>query len=540
MSFTLRFLRVPKHRVSFPRQQRPQGDPMPGRSGPQRSASGRALLLANPHLPWEEKFLMYEAHLNAPGVNAYGAGLVGSPVLGIAFNDHLGWSHTVNTIDAQDIYELTLVEGGYQFDGQVRAFDTEEQVIKVKRLDGSLFNRRQTVRRSVHGPVVHEQDGKAFAMRVAGLDAPGAGEQWWEMARAKSLAEFETALKRLQLPLFTVMYADQEGHIMHQFGGRTPVRPKGNFDWTRIVPGNTSATLWTGTHSYDELPRSVDPPSGWLQNANDPPWTTTFPAAMKAEDFPSYMSPRFMHFRAQHSARLVEADDSMTLEEMIRYKHSTRLELADRILDDLLAAAKESDRERIRKSAEILAHWDRCTEADSRGAVLFVFFAREFLQRRGLGSPFAVPWKESEPRTTPRGLANSRAALEILEAVAEHIEQRFGSLDIAWGEAARLQRGTVDLPGNGGSGELGAFRVVGFPPTKEGPLRAVGGDSYVAAIEFSKPIRAMALLTYGSSTQPNSPHQTDQLPYFARKELRPVWRTREEISEHLERRESLD
>ena len=47
-----------------------------------------------------------------------------------------------------------------------------------------------------------------------------------------------------------------------------------------VIPGTSSATLWTSTHPYDDLPRVVDPPSGWLQNANDPPWTTTFPAAI--------------------------------------------------------------------------------------------------------------------------------------------------------------------------------------------------------------------------------------------------------------------
>ena len=40
--------------------------------------------------------------------------------------------------------------------------------------------------------------------------------------------------------------------------------------------GTATRTLWTEIHSYDELPRAVDPLSGWLQNANEPPWTTTF------------------------------------------------------------------------------------------------------------------------------------------------------------------------------------------------------------------------------------------------------------------------
>jgi acyl-homoserine-lactone acylase len=56
-------------------------------------------------------------------------------------------------------------------------------------------------------------------------------------------------------------------------------------------------------------------------------------------------------------------------------------------------------------------------------------------------------------------------------------------------------------------------------------------------IEFSDPVRAMAVMSYGNASQPGSPHRTDQLPLFARKELRPVWRTREEIEAHLSARE---
>jgi acyl-homoserine-lactone acylase len=67
-----------------------------------RSASGRALLLANPHLPWTDFFTWYEVQFSTPVLSAYGAALVGMPFPGIAFNDRLGWSHTNNTIDGAD------------------------------------------------------------------------------------------------------------------------------------------------------------------------------------------------------------------------------------------------------------------------------------------------------------------------------------------------------------------------------------------------------------------------------------------------------
>ena len=503
---------------------------------PSRSASGNAMLLANPHLLWSDLFLWYEAQITAPGIDAYGASLVGIPVLNIAFNDNLGWTHTVNTHDGWDAYELELAGDGYRFDGKVRPFETKTISLKVKQNDGTLSEQPLVVKSSVHGPVVSEEDGKATALRVVGLDQPGVLSQWWDMARSQNLAEFEKALKRLQLPMFTVMYADREGHIMHLFNGQVPVREQGDWKyWRGQIPGNTSKTLWTKTHPYEDLPRIIDPDSGWLQNANDPPWTTTFPATIKADKYPSYMAPRFMDFRAQSSASMLAEDEKITFDEMVEYKHSTNMEFAERILDDLIPSARKYGGELGQQSATVLEKWDRQANADSRGAVLFAYWAREL----DFDEAFSKPWTKDSPLTTPDGLANPKSAVALLEAAATKVQKVYGKLDVAWGEVFRLKHRNVNLPGNGGDGDLGIFRVVNFAPEENGRFQPVAGDSYVAAIEFSQPVQAMALMSYGNSSQPGSPHSVDQLELFAQKQLRPVWRIRKDIEANLESRKGF-
>ncbi|WP_414582627.1 acylase [Scytonema sp. PCC 10023] len=500
---------------------------------PSRSASGKAMLLANPHLPWSDLFLWYEAQVTAPGIDAYGAALVGIPVLAIAFNDNLGWTHTVNTFDGWDTYALQLVDKGYRFDGKVRPFETRTLSLKVKQKDGTLRTEPLVIKRSIHGPVVTEKDGQAVALRVVGLDRPGVLEQWWDMARSQNLKQFETALQRLQLPMFTVMYADKDGHIMHLFNGQVPVRQQGDFKyWQGIIPGDSSKTLWTKIHAYQDLPRIVDPKSGWLQNANDPPWTTTFPTTIKPDNYPPYMAPRFMDFRAQRSARMLDEDEKISLNEMIEYKHSTRMEFADRILDDLIPAAHKSGNELAIRAANVLETWDKQANAESRGAVLFALWAQEM----DFDTAFSQPWTEDSPRTTPDGFANPQSAVTALEAAAVKVEKAYGQLDVPWGKVFRLKHENVDLPANGGDGDLGIFRVLNFAPSEKGHFLPVAGDSYVAAIEFSQPVKAMALTSYGNSSQPGSAHTVDQLPLFARKELRPVWRSQDDITAHLEER----
>lgn len=507
---------------------------------PSRSASGKAMLLANPHLPWSDLFLFYEGQLTAPGINAYGATLVGFPVMGIAFNDNLGWSHTVNTYDGEDHYELTLAEGGYVWDGKPRAFEKEEQTLKVKESSGAPSEEKLVIKRSVHGPVIAEKGERAIALRVAGLDRPGFLEEWWDMARAKNLAEFQSALSRLQMPMFNVMYADRSGHIFYLFNAAIPKRSKGDWAyWSGVIPGNTSETLWTNIHSYSELPKVVDPPTGWMQNANDPPWTVSFPVVLEADKFPKYFAPRFMGFRPQRSARMVDEDKSITFDEMIQYKHSTRMEMADRILNDLIAAARSAGSDVTRRAADVLEKWDRSADATSKGTALFIAWVQEMRPGARPANIFASAWNEQNPRTTPDGLADPKAAAAALDSAARKVEAAYGSLDVAWGDVARLKKGNRDLPANGGNGELGIFRVVGFDRGQDGKLRANGGDSYVAAIEFSTPVRARVITSYGNSSQPGSPHNGDQLELFSKKEMRSAWLTRKDIEANLESREVL-
>jgi acyl-homoserine-lactone acylase len=376
-----------------------------------------------------------------------------------------------------------------------------------------------------------EQDNRAIALRVVGLDQPGAIQEWWDMARATNLNEFEAALQRLQIPMFTVMYADRDGHILHVFNGEVPVRSGGQFDdWLDRVPGNTSATLWTETHPYSDLPRVLDPPSGWLQNANDPPWTTTLPQVLNPEDYPSYIAPHGpMWFRAQEAARMLMNDDQISFEELVQYKHSTRVSLADRLLDDLIPAVRQHGNSLAQQAADVLENWDRHTNADSRGAVLFAAWAD------AVDSPdlFAIPWTEASPLTTPDGLAHPAKAVSILEEVAAEIQASYGSLDVSWGEVFRLHAGDRTLPANGGPSSLGIFRHVWFAPHENKQFTAIGGDSYVAVVEFSDPVRAMALMSYGNATQPGFPESPNQLELFADQALRPVWRSRQDIEAHL-------
>ncbi len=513
---------------------------------PSYSKGGSTLHLANPHLPWSDLYVWFEAQLVAPGYDAYGVTLVGVPVLTIGFNDQVAWTHTVNTIDAWDAYLLTLDGDGYRLDGETLAFETETQVLRVREADGSLREETIEIRRSVHGPLVAEQDGQPVALRVVGLDISPANhtlEQWWRMGSARDLEDFDDALRMMQLPMFNTIYGDRDGHALAQYCGMVPKRAEGDWNfWAGMIPGDSAATLWHETHPFEDLPRVVDPPSGWVQNSNSPPWTYTLPP-LDPDAFPPYLAPRWLNPREQSGMRMLLEHGPFSFEDVVTASGSNQSELALHLVGDLVTAAK-SGSEFAREAAAVLAKWDQRYDAESRGAALFAAWLTEMLPLNSgvtILDLVATPWDASRPLDTPAGLANPPSAVAGLERAAATLRGMAGSLDVAWGEVFRLRlEGTdVDLPSNGARDPLGVFRAMWYVLDEDGRFGSVGGTSYVHVVEFSDPLRAQVLLANGNATQPGSPHRGDQLTLYAAKALRQVWRTRAEIEANLTSRDVL-
>jgi acyl-homoserine-lactone acylase len=263
--------------------------------------------------------------------------------------------------------------------------------------------------------------------------------------------------------------------------------------------------------------------------------------------FPAYMAPPpAMYLRTQNAVRWLSSDEPKTFEGMIEAKHSTEVLLAERVLDDLVAAALDSDKASTRQAATVLERWDRRVDAGSEGAVLFAWWVQAWLAGANtdarIQSRFAVPWSPEEPLSTPRGIADPAYAVTALESAIGAVVAAADRMEAAWGDVARLRMGELDLPANGGPDyPMGLLRTVDFAPIEGDPrhFEAHYGDSYVAAVEFSDPVRARVLLSYGNATQPGSPHRGDQLALFADKALRPAWLTRTEIEANLASREAL-
>ena len=487
--------------------------------GPSRSASHKAMLVQNPHLPWFGEFMFTETHLMKPGQNIYGSVLVGLPGIAIAFNENLGWSHTNNTIDNADTYELQLKDGGYLIDGVRKDFKMRKKTIQYKDSSGRMVPQEITIMEAEQGPVVRMGKGKALAIRMPGYDRPNSGYQWWKMANAKNFNEFESALKMAQIPFWNVMYADKAGNIFYLFNGLVPKRSSGDWNyWSNIIRGGKSADIWTTVHPYADLPKVKNPASGWLQNTNDPPWTSTIPEVLKPANFPAYMSPNYTDFRTQRSIHMLQEDASITFDELVDDKLSTRLEMADRMLDDLFGAIDQYGIDISREAKTVLEKWDHKADTNSVGTLLFVQWAHAM--RPYNQDMYSVKWDEKNPGSTPDGLADPKKAVAVLNQVATGIKTDYGTLSVPWGQVYRVRSGNLNLPGNGADGSVGSFRVSWGGEKDNKTTYVGGGDSWVGVIEFGEKVKAKVLLSYGNSTQEGNPHTGDQLRLYSEKKLR--------------------
>jgi acyl-homoserine-lactone acylase len=265
---------------------------------------------------------------------------------------------------------------------------------------------------------------------------------------------------------------------------------------------------------------------------NDSPHFTNVRGKIALEYGDPNIEPPRLRLRSQHAIELIGTNNKRySLEDVVRLKHSYRMLLADRVKEDLIDAVEDTRPEGAVKDAlELIDDWDNTAAPDSRGAILFEAWWRQYSARRPEEDQFAEVWSEDDPLKTPRGLADPARAVEAFSRAVDETTGRYGRVDVPWGEMHRVRRGTVDVPVGGCSGALGCFRVLGFTEDEtDGRRVATTGDGWVLAVEFDDVPRAYSVLAYGQSPNPESPWHADQAGMFARGEMKKVAFTAKDI-----------
>ena len=512
-----------------------------------RTTTGKPLLLGNPHLSWAS--LYWEAHVRVPGrIDFYGSTLAGIPVLRAGFNDRLGFVTTNNAPDLDDVFVLEADPAApdhYRFDGQSMPLTRREAEVRVRTADGSLRTETRVFWSSHIGTVVHRTPERIYAVKSTRLDAHRYFEGFYRLSRTRTFADWRRVMRENLVPTSNFTYADADGNIMYVWNARTPVRRPG-VDYRLDVPAGGARDVWTTVHAVDDLPQLLNPPGGYVQNANNPPRFVSLRDPIDIERFPPDFERGSLALRPQLALDLLERQDRFSVQDAIALKYNTRVLLADRVRDPLVRIVRElrSASPEATAGADALEAWDGRASADSRGAVLFQRFWDAYVSK--VRDPFATRWQSENPASTPTGLADPLQAVAALEAAVKATRAAHGSESVAWGDVNRFRFGSVDLPGDGMNGTYGAFRVMRFDAAPSGTANVAGsigadrpllgfGDAWVLLVDFSAPTTGWSVLAYGQTTNLASPHSRDQIEIFANHALRRAWYTEAEIKANLSR-----
>lgn len=520
------------------------------------TANGRGMLLGNPHYPWNSTDRFYQVHLTVPGkYDAMGVSLGGIPLIVIGFTEKLAWTHTVSTSKHFTTFKLTLDPDdksgtSYMVDGKSEKMRSKTVSIETLMPDGSLTTASKTFYFSRHGAVVvaKERDlvwsaDAAYVLADANLNNTRMLDQWLGMATASNVKEFKASLdKTVGLPWVNTLVADRDGNTLFADASAVPNVTAAKFSSScmlmpqlLMLDGSRGACAWgqdaagpAGIFSPSNAPYLFR--TDYVGNSNDSYWVTNPKALLLGPD-PLGYSPLYGRTNAEQSLRTrigfkqveqaIERQPRWKLDQLQGLMYANRVYAAELILPDLLRACTDEKDETLLAGCKVLAAWDKRSDLDSRGAVLFHEFWKAAVR---VPSKWTVPFDKLDPINTPRGISPTAIApmLDLLKGAMRDMAAKNVPLDGKLGDFQQDIRHGARVPIHGGAGAPdGNYNVVQMESalTPTGYNNVTAGASYVQIVGFDKsgPV-AHAILTYGQSTDPKSANYDNQLGLYSSKQ----------------------
>ena len=523
--------------------------------------SGGGMLLANPHMAWNNSFQrFYPMHQTIPGkVNVFGANLIGRPRVGFGHTEHVAWTSTVSTAKRLSFYRLELSPGdptAYVFDGRTFAMTPHVVTSSVRNMAGEFEERSHTFYTTHFGGILVESPffawtrEQAFAVRL--VDAQWRGEtSLADQYAAQSVRELKAVHDANQFLPVNLIAADHTGEVLYADPGPIPNLPDAVVADCAVLGGAALDGARRECQWRDDASAAapgVFPPArlpflyrqDYVTNSNDSYWLTNPAAPLEgyAESIGSERTERTLRTRSglDMVQREIAKPGGVTLTALQDLALSNESHAGRLLRDALVALCRASPDVRfedgltvdLREACDVLSAWDLHANLESRGAHLFRQFAAEAngpQYTRHLPNSFVprTAFDVSEPVRTPSGLdaTQNPNILKFLARAVLVFEKAGLALDAPLGEIQGVVRNGVRIPLHGGPESEGIFNKI------ESDLRGSAGyadvdrwsSSWILAVEFTKTgPRSRGILAYSISANPDSPHFTDQTRLFSNKE----------------------
>ncbi len=513
---------------------------------PGKSANGRVIHVEHTHMPWANRFQNYEAHLITPGrLNAGGISWFGSPFFLDGFNDRITWSATWNQPNMSDVYEEKINPENslqYLYENEWKPIRVEQATFRVKGPKG-LESVTLPLYYTHHGPIVKfdRERHRAWSVKLPNYDGVNYSLGLYGLMKARNLDEFKAAVARQLMPRWNLLYSDEKD-IYWVHNGNVARRNE-KYDWLKPVPGWTKETEWGPYIPFEQYPQLLNPPSGFLQNCNNPYWVSTPDSGLKPlVPAPYYLSypvkadagDEALNTRGERVFQVLKQNRKFTLEDMTELGFDTYILPADVIVPLLREASPSHPRDTAAARAfETLQAWDRRSATDSVAATYLYFWAKAY-------QDLATPAKYARFNSYDRGKVDIHSreeqdvAWRALEEAVTRIEKKFGKAEVPWGRVNVVVRGGT-FPMEGTSVELfGVLHPDEGPEQENGQIHSNDGWGHLMIVMEGQPKQVWSLLPYGQSEHASSPHYNDQAKLHSQRKVKRFWLTPEEILDHTE------
>ncbi len=331
-----------------------------------KTKSGKPLLADDPHLSLGTPSIWYQMQLESPEVNVSGVIFAGIPGIILGHNEQIAWGVTNTGPDVQDLYIEKRSEKDpdlFLYDGKWEKATIVQEPIKVK--DGETIPYKVTITR--HGPVIsefaHQDEAKeVMAMRWTALDPSLELSAIININKAKNWDEFEEALEDFHVPTQNFVFASKDGTIAYKANGKIPIRKKG--DGLLPVPGWDPDYDWQGFIPFDELPKVINPQSGFVATANN---------KVVDDDYPYHISHHWAQpYRYMRISEYLKGKSELTISDMkalqMDQKNLHAREFVPILTEDLETGSLTDEQ---KKAIEILISWNYVDDKNLAAPLIF-------------------------------------------------------------------------------------------------------------------------------------------------------------------------
>ena len=389
------------------------------------TATGYPLFANDPHLGLSIPPIFMNENLVIRDQDIAVSGVVfpGTPVTAQACTDFLCWGSTVNRLDVTDVFQDPILVNNFGLPthtihrGVAEPIRYVFQSFFLNRPGNGSFN--DVVRANVgfdagaitfivprrnNGPILQLMGNTALSVQYTGWGPTFELSAFRSWARARSLEEFELGLRDFAFGSQNFLYADIEGNIAYFIGGEMPLRAdlqnqrtadggrppwfirdgSGALNHEWLIDPNPQPGQATRYQLIPraEMPQVVNPPWGYIANANNDPVGTSLDGNPWSQLRPGgngiyYLNTNYSDLRMGRIDRELQdlvARGAVTLDDMKALQANNHLLDAELLLPFLLQAFENAMASgaaaplaaiaadpRVQEAMDRLAAWDFST-----------------------------------------------------------------------------------------------------------------------------------------------------------------------------------